>query len=284
MSHYHQARHDVATGRGLPLRADSSPKMDRLSVTVVFFESPWFHPKCFLNNEIIGVCRIKNECTFFGGWTWRSAPDPAGRAYYTYSAPIYTLAVIHPSTCKLFADYVKLYTSFDLLDVNCGTSQLASALLILEDWSKMWQLRINTSKCSILQLGPHNPSLSYTLNHNPLPVANSVRDLGLTFNCKLEFDEYINKIVSKAFQLVNLIFRSFVSRCPKILCRAFKTYIRPILEYCTPVWSPYLLCDIKKIESVQRYFTRRLFPGKQFTLQFTEIHNNRLMNRRYLWN
>ena len=138
---------------------------------------------------------------------------------------------------------VKLYTSlnFDLLDVNCGTSQLASALLILEDWSKRSQLRINTSKCSILHLGPHNPSLSYTLNHNPLPVANSVRDLGITFNCKLKFNEYINKIVSKAFQLVNLIFRSFVSRCPKILCRAFKTYIRPILEYCTPVWSPYLL-------------------------------------------
>ena len=155
-------------------------------------------------------------------------------------------SIKHPSSCKLFADDVKLYTSFDLLDVNCGTSQLTSALLILEDWSRRWQLRIYTSKCSILHLGPHNPSLSYTLNHNPLPVANSVRDLGITFNCKLKFDEYINKIVSKAFQLVNLIFRSFVSRCPKIFCRAFKTYIRPILEYCTPVWSPYLLCDIKK--------------------------------------
>ena len=125
--------------------------------------------------------------------------------------------------------------------------------------------RLGYLKCSILHLGPHNPSLSYTLNHNPLPVANSVRDLGITFNCKLKFDEYINKIVFKAFQLVNLIFRSFVSRCPKILCRAFKTYIRPILEYCTPVWSPYLLCDINIIESVQKYFTRRLFPGKQFT-------------------
>ena len=40
---------------------------------------------------------------------------------------------------------------------------------------------------------------------------------------------------------------------------------RPILEYCTPVWSPYLLHDFNKIESVQRYFTRRLFPGQQLT-------------------
>ena len=50
MSHYHQARPDVATGRGLPLRADSASKINRLSVTVVFFESPWFHLKCFLDN------------------------------------------------------------------------------------------------------------------------------------------------------------------------------------------------------------------------------------------
>ena len=94
-------------------------------------------------------------------------------------------SIKYPSSCKLFAVDVKLYTTFDLSDVNCGTSHLASALLILEDWPKMWQL-----KCSILHLGPHNPSLSYTLNHNSLPVANSVDDLGLTFNCKLKFDDY----------------------------------------------------------------------------------------------
>ena len=65
--------------------------------------------------------------------------------------------------------------------------------------------------------------------------------------------------------MVNLIFRSFVSRNIQILVRAFTTYVRPILEYCTPIWSPYLLKDINKIGSVQRYFTRRLFPEKQYS-------------------
>ena len=40
----------------------------------------------------------------------------------------------------------------------------------------------------------------------------------------------------------------------------YKTYVRPILEYCTPAWSPYLLRDIYQLESVQRFFTRSL-PG-----------------------
>ena len=35
-------------------------------------------------------------------------------------------------------------------------------------------------------------------------------------------------------------------------------HVRPILEYCSPVWSPYFKYLITKIEHVQRYFTRRL--------------------------
>ena len=65
--------------------------------------------------------------------------------------------------------------------------------------------------------------------------------------------------------MVNLIFRPFVSSDVHILVRAFSTYVRPILEYCTPIWSPNLLRDINKIEGVQRYFTRRLFPDKQYS-------------------
>ena len=39
-----------------------------------------------------------------------------------------------------------------------------------------------------------------------------------------------------------------------------RTYVRPQLEYCSPVWSPHLQTHIKLIEKVQRKFTKRL-PG-----------------------
>ena len=66
--------------------------------------------------------------------------------------------------------------------------------------------------------------------------------------------------VAKANQRIYLIFRGFVSRNPSLLKQAYVTYVRLLLEYCTPVWSPYLIKDITEIENVQRYFTRRLFP------------------------
>ena len=43
----------------------------------------------------------------------------------------------------------------------------------------------------------------------------------------------------------------------KFLC---VTYIRPILEYNTQIWSPHLIGDINLIENVQRKFTKCL-PG-----------------------
>ena len=40
----------------------------------------------------------------------------------------------------------------------------------------------------------------------------------------------------------------------------FCTYVRPILEYNSACWSPCLIKDIVKVESVQRRFTKRI-PG-----------------------
>ena len=88
-------------------------------------------------------------------------------------------------------------------------NHLASALLKLEGWSQVWQLRINVSKCSVLHLGLHNPLFTYTLNAKPLPMADCVRDLGVSYDNKLRFDDYIHKIVSKAFQMVNSNLQNF---------------------------------------------------------------------------
>jgi len=48
--------------------------------------------------------------------------------------------------------------------------------------------------------------------------------------------------------------------CPCTHIRAFKTYVRPILECASCVWSPTHTNAIKLIDSVQRKFTKRL-PG-----------------------
>ena len=36
------------------------------------------------------------------------------------------------------------------------------------------------------------------------------------------------------------------------------TLVRPLLEYCQQVWSPHLVKDVKKVDDVQRRFTRMI--------------------------
>ena len=76
----------------------------------------------------------------------------------------------------------------------------------------------------------------------------------------MQSSEHINIIVAKAHQRANAILRCFVSRDTNLLVRAFNVYVRPLVEYNSVTWSPYLKQDIEAIERVQRCFTKRL-PG-----------------------
>ena len=40
--------------------------------------------------------------------------------------------------------------------------------------------------------------------------------------------------------------------------RMLTTYVRPLLEFCSPVWNPINQADINIIESLRRYFTNRI--------------------------
>ena len=92
--------------------------------------------------------------------------------------------------------------------------------------------------------------------------ADCVRDLGLLVDPDLKFMAHINSVVSRAYTRSNLIFKCFVSRDRTwtTLVKSFTTYVRPLVEYPSPVWSPGTLTAIYKIETVQRRFTKRI-PG-----------------------
>ena len=43
-----------------------------------------------------------------------------------------------------------------------------------------------------------------------------------------------------------------------MLLKAYVSYVLPLFDYCSPIWSPTKLIDIHLIEGVQRRFTKRL--------------------------
>ena len=95
---------------------------------------------------------------------------------------------------------------------------------------------------------------------------------------RLKFVDHIQNILSAVpANPANLVFRGFLSRNSANLSKAFVTYVRPLLEYASPVWSPSYLYLINHIESVQKSFTKRLPFCK--SLSYAErLTNSRLQN------
>ena len=124
----------------------------------------------------------------------------------------------------------------------------------IHNWSKIWQIKIYYTKCNILTIGHMEDHHQYFIDNNPISKIIDVRDLGVTVDHALEFNLHINTIVHRA----NQRFRSFLSRNPNTLARAFKVYIRPILDYASTAWSPSYIYLINLLENVQRSFTKRI--------------------------
>lgn len=73
----------------------------------------------------------------------------------------------------------------------------------------------------------------------------------------MDFKSHYNHIVNKANSTLGFIIRWSKEFCdPYITKHLFITYVRPILEYSSQVWSPYRDIDISRIESVQKKFLR----------------------------
>jgi len=90
-----------------------------------------------------------------------------------------------------------------------------------------------------LSLSPQSLILRcYSLNGVDLNVINSCSDLGVKSDSVLSFADHIDGIVFKAKQTANQILRCFVSKDKWVLTKAFAVFVRPLLEYCSPVWSP----------------------------------------------
>jgi len=93
-----------------------------------------------------------------------------------------------------------------------------------------------------------------------IPLVSAARDLGVLMDSRLTFRNHIKSLVSRSHVRAMQIWRCFLCKDPDILIKAFSTYVRPLLEYCSPVWSPTSVTLVNDLESVQRRFTKRL-PG-----------------------
>ena len=157
---------------------------------------------------------------------------------------------------RLFADDCLLYR-----EVNSINDQVAlqADLNTLVEWAHTWGMAFNIKKCNMLTVTNRkkkNLTFTYKMDGKKVLGIRDSKYLGVTFTHNLSWNQHIAYISGAANRMLGFLWRNLQS-CPRALKeQAYKTYVRPKLEYCCTIWGPYQQESIKKLEMVQHRAAR----------------------------
>ena len=128
----------------------------------------------------------------------------------------------------------------------------------MTEWSNNWKLKFHPSKCKTMRMGNESDQSAYYLDNHPLDQIDSEKDLGITVDNKLKFEDHVNNIVNKANKMMGLVRRSFDYLDKPMFTKLFKSLVRPHLEYASTTWFPTTVKMKNLVENVQRRATKRV--------------------------
>ena len=197
------------------------------------------------------------------------------------------LEVVSP--LSLFADDSKVFSRI-VAEKNikgrgtvCGREVLQRDLDCIREWADKWKMEFNVGKCKIMHLGKSNPKHTYTMGGVDLEKTTEERDLGVLVDDRLEFDKHIKGVVNRANRMLGMIRIGFSCLDEEIFMNLYPVLVRPLLEYCVQVWSPYKQKYIDLIEDVQKRAVR-LIPGLRgltYEQRLERLKLTKLIDRRF---
>ena len=137
-------------------------------------------------------------------------------------------------------------------------------------------MEFHPQKCSVLSCTrAHKPkSYAYTLKGHTLEHQSTSKYLGVDITSKLTWDTHINRVTKKASSMLGFVRRNLKVANRNTKSNAYFTLIRPNLEYCCTIWSPYTDEGIKQLESIQRQSVRYVCNQYERTTSVTALLND----------
>ena len=209
----------------------------------------------------------REQCVVLNGKTSGWVPVGSGVPEGSICGPILFVLFcddVHmhiSSPCLMYADDLKLCKRIRSLD---DAVALQTDLDNLCEWSDVWKLKLNPSKCKVITYTLRkNPVLaSYSINGIVLDRVSEMRDLGVVLDSKLTFASHVDDVVGRANRALGTYLRSLqTSRVsagrrlrPAPLITAFNSHVRSILEYGSIIWSGAAKSHTVRLERVQHKF------------------------------
>ena len=149
---------------------------------------------------------------------------------------------------RLFADDTSLAcTTANISDLE---GILNHDLNVIANWSKQWLVKFNPSKTEVIYFG-HGRSPSLLFENSTLTPVNTHKHLGITLSNNYKWTDHVNNILTTSSKLLGIMRRIKFTVSRKALNQIYISYLRPILEYASPVWDNCTQNDKDKLERVQ---------------------------------
>ena len=141
-----------------------------------------------------------------------------------------------------------------------GCKILRDDLNNLAQWETDWQMKCNVAKCHSMRVTRHPTDkqihFDYSLHQQKLEYVQSTKYLGITISDDLDWRQQISEISCKATKTLGFLRRNLALAPRHTKEIAYKTLVRPQLEYAAPIWHPYHDTQIGQVEKVQRTAAR----------------------------
>ena len=160
------------------------------------------------------------------------------------------------SNVRLFADDSVLYREINN-ETDCASLQ--SDLRKLEMWEDHWCMSFNANKCSSISITRKTKKIvhNYTLHNQVLDRVSCATYLGVELSSSLTWAAHIDKTTAKGNRQLGFLKRNLPINCARVKETAYKGLVRPIMEYCAPVWdTPHVEKYKHQLEVVQRCAAR----------------------------
>ena len=174
------------------------------------------------------------------------------------------------STVRLFADDTIMYLS---IRNSSDASKLQQDLDRLEAWEGRWLMHFHPEKCAVIHITKsRSPVLcQYHLHGHTLGSVNEAKYLGVTISKDLGWGPHVRQVAKKANRTLAFLRRNLNIHSAGIKALAYKSIVRPSMEYASAAWDPYRQVDIDALEMVQRRGARYVTHTYHRTASVTEL-------------
>lgn len=210
---------------------------------------------------------LSNRCqaVVLGGYKSDYINIPSGVPQGSHLGPLlYNAYIFDISNCFSYASHL-LYA--DDKKIFIKVHSVNDCELLQQDLNKLFdyyvqnRITVSIGKCQTISFTRKSNPIMFPYHFNNVSIVrvDKVRDLGVYFDSKMLLTTHYDKIIDRSYRNLGFVLRTCQPfKSPLSLKVVYYAYVRSILEYASPVWSPSYAIHKTRMERIQKKFLKHL--------------------------